>query len=78
MPTTYSNQSVTLCKDLIFGWTVLTENDSLENAWMPLSQLSRQDLELVWRLMDTASIFPDELIQYVRNRLEDKTTTFVS
>jgi hypothetical protein len=60
-PTTvYTNGKVSIGEDLIFEWVILSEN-----GWVPIGDLCKEDIEMIWRLMDFNPIFPDELLDDV-------------
>ena len=58
MQTVYSNEKVSLTKDLVFGLSVMTEE-----GWIPISWLDSSDKEVVKRMIDNDPLFPwvDEL-----------------
>lgn len=62
---TYTNNQVAIGKDLVFTWIVLGEE-----GWVPLSQLSLEDLATVEKAMDHNRIFPDELYAYLRQLID--------
>lgn len=53
MNTLFTNGNITIAEDLIFGLSVLTDH-----GWCPLSELDKDDLNLVVRLIDNNPTFP--------------------
>jgi hypothetical protein len=63
--TTYTNQLVTLRKDLIFGWVVLSTY-----GWTPIDQLDRADLTMVKTRMMNDAMFPADAYAAIQATLD--------
>lgn len=62
---TITNGVVSMAKDLVFGWTVL----SSDHGWYPVSDLNKDDARVVLRSMDGSRLFPEDAYQAVRTQL---------
>ena len=61
---TFTNGQVTLCKDLIFGVCVLSE----EHGWVPFDDITDKEQSLVRRLLDRNSACPLSISTHIYSR----------
>lgn len=63
MTITYTNGGITITKDLIFDWSILTDI-----GWLPLIHFSKNDLEKIQKVI-TQDIFPSELKTFIKYKI---------
>lgn len=64
MAITYTNGGITITKDLIFDWSILTDI-----GWLPLNHFSKNDLEKILKVI-TQDIFPSELKTFIKDKIK--------
>ena len=69
MTATYTNGVISITKNLIFGWSILTVADDNVEGWVPLDNLDKPALQFIIENLSNP-VFPAEALQSAQSAMD--------